>query len=134
MREYRIYKDKYKYFTKICDRDDIDYKVAQNNADDEKNYLVINFTKPIRDSEFQDILDDIKCEMQRERCKNKRPVITLKTFINPSKFKRIMEYEKNNGYTSKSFSFLKGEENKIYNHNKIAQKQEQLCISLYTTR
>ena len=110
---FRIYKDKYKYFQYVCERDKIKFSIKENKENTEQNYYEIVFESKMTTPMFRDLLKNIDCEVQRSRYKFDRPVITAKTFCTPGMMHKIMQTGNKNGGQVKAFSFLKGEEKKI---------------------
>lgn len=105
MRRYRIYKNKWTYFVFVCNRDGLTYEVDPG-GDNGKNFITVLMDIPR--GRFQELLEDIDCEIQRDGCKAKAPVISARTFFNPKKFNRLLDW-----YGFRSFRLLKRDENKI---------------------
>lgn len=111
-KSFRIYKDKYKYFQHVCQRDKIIY-IVKEDIPEEQNYYEVVFETKMTTPMFRELLKNIDCEVQRSRYKFDRPVITAKTFCTPGRMHQIMQASNRNGEQVKAFSFLKGEERKI---------------------
>ncbi|MBE5924781.1 MAG: hypothetical protein E7271_10035 [Lachnospiraceae bacterium] len=83
---YRIYENKLKYFEFVCHREQVPYELYPNEG---MNYRKISMD--ISRSKFEEILDDIDCEIQRENSKHPEiPVISFRTMMQPKKFQRLV--------------------------------------------
>ena len=106
MSKYRIFKNKWKYFLLICERDNLSYeKTLGNNKEQDFTEVQMDISK----SQFKEILEDIDCEIQRAKDKSKAPVISARTYHNPEKLQRLLDW-----YGCRSFRVLKRDEKKVF--------------------
>lgn len=105
MHNYRIYKDKWEHFLLICDRDNLSYEVVPDKIEGQ-NFTGIKMDIPR--GRFNELLEDIECEVQRAKCLAKAPVISARTYFNPKKLNRLLDW-----YGYRSFRILKRDEDRI---------------------
>lgn len=106
MSKYRIPKNRWHYFLFICDRDNLTYETLSDN-EEEQDFTEVQMDIP--EIRFQEILEDIDCEIQRAKYKAKAPVFSARTFHNPKKLHRLLDW-----YGYRSSRILERDEKKVF--------------------
>ncbi len=92
-----------RYIEHVLDRDNIPYTIIS----DENGETVLNVSD---EADKEEIMEDVRCEQQRESTDSKFPVYSYRTLQNKAKRDRLMSF-----YGRRGFHVLKSDETKCRN-------------------